>query len=182
MGKLKSFLRNTAGNFAVITALGLSFVMAAAGVAVDASSLMQLRAELRDVSDAAALAAAISANKKDQYGNAVDREAAARAAIKANSFNLGPSVTLGEPIIKFDDEKQEVNVFVSAKKSLFFATILNLDTRPVEAVSAASYRISEVNPVSFAFVVDVSGSMGWCPGQPNGHHHVRWESSPVLKL
>ena len=168
MGKLKSFLRNTAGNFAVITALGLSFVMAAAGVAVDASSLMQLRAELRDVSDAAALAAAISANKKDQYGNAVDREAAARAAIKANSFNLGPSVTLGEPIIKFDDEKQEVNVFVSAKKSLFFATILNLDTRPVEAVSAASYRISEVNPVSFAFVVDVSGSMGWCPGQPNG--------------
>jgi len=167
--KFKSFLRNSAGNFAVVTALGLSAVMVAGGVAVDASSLMQLRAELRDVSDAAALAAAIAANKKDQYGNKVDREAAARASIAANTLNLGPTVTLDDTDIKFDDTKQEVIVSVRATKRLIFSSVFNGDGRPVQAASAASYRVSEVNPVSFAFVVDVSGSMGWCPGQENNN-------------
>jgi len=73
----------------------------------------------------------------------------------ANIANIDGGITVGEPIIIFDDTTKEVTVEIPTSRKSFFGGF------------TGRIEVKETNPVSFAFVVDVSGSMGWCPGQAN---------------
>ncbi len=163
---IKSYLKDNTGNFATITALSFAAIGAGMAAAIDMSNLFSLRSELRDIADAAALSAAIAANS-NPTGGTVDRMAQAHASVMANIANIDGGITVGEPIIIFDDTTKEVTVEIPTSRKSFFGGFTGRMQQDVRAMSAASYEVKETNPVSFAFVVDVSGSMGWCPGQAN---------------
>ena len=165
MKNLKSYLQNTVGNFSILAAAGLGALTLAAAVAIDISSLQSSHSSLQDIADSATLTAAIAANKKNINGSPVDRLAVTRDLLAAHSANLDPQIKLSDPIITFNDETQEVTIELVATRKMFFSGVLGQAEKPIGVSSAASYEVAEVNPVSLAFVVDVSGSMGWCPGQ-----------------
>ena len=155
----------------------------AAAVAIDFSKMQSSQSTLQDIADSATLSAAIAANKKNIDGSSVDRVAATRAILAAHITNLDPQIKLSDPIITFDDATQEVTVELRAQRQMFFSGVLGQSEKPISASSAASYEVSEINPVSLAFVVDVSGSMGWCPGQEeNGGQCPPGEQPRIVTL
>ena len=168
MKNLQSYLQNTVGNFSILAAAGLGALTLAAAVAIDISSLQSSHSSLQDMVDSATLTAAITANKKNINGSPVDRLAVTRDLLAAHTVNLDSRIKLNDTIITFDDVTQEVTIELTAKRQMFFSGILGQAEKPIGVSSAASYEVAEVNPVSLAFVVDVSGSMGWCPSQ-NSH-------------
>jgi len=180
MMNLKPFIRNTQGNFAIMGAVAFGVIALATAVTIEISSMQSLQTELQDTVDAAALTAAIAANKKNINGESIDRLAAAQANLKVHMQNFDSSVTLGEPIIKFDDVTQEVTIELPAKKHSFFSGLLNQKQSQVRASSSASYEVSDINPVSLAFVVDVSGSMGWCPSQEDQNDTCPADEQPRI--
>jgi len=65
-------------------------------------------------------------------------------------------------VVDFDDEAKILEVAVEIPRSLnsFFGGIIGSDTLSVSAKSVVSYR-NESDPLSLAFALDVSGSMGY---------------------
>lgn len=152
----KSFCKDQGGNVAMIFAMLTTVFLGGIALAVDMSRAMNLRSQLNDIADAAALAGAYVAST-DKRG----RKQAVKSAIEFHLTNLGADVQLKKPKIDFNDQTEEVTVTLVSNQKSKFANILGFKKLKPVGASVASYAINDVTPVSMAFVLDVSGSMGW---------------------
>jgi len=153
----KSYLNDTAGNFAMMTALFMGILVFAVGAAIELSRMVDMRSNIQGMADAAALAGAFAA--KNELG---DREGYVRQNILINQ--QGPLANLSvyqNAVVTFNDETEEVTVQIPVSFPSFFSGILGEDTLDVSAQSIVSYKTEAIDPVTIAFALDVSGSMGW---------------------
>lgn len=153
---LKSYFNNTSGNFAILAALFTGALVLIGGAAIETSRMISIRAEIQDMADAAALAGAYVA--KNKLGN---REAHVRESILLNQSDLNDLDPSGNAIISFDDETEEVSVEIPVKFTSFFGGVLGNKFLNARASSVVSFKTEKIDPVTIAFALDVSGSMGW---------------------
>lgn len=153
---LKSYLKDTSGNFAMMASIFMGALILIAGAAIETNRMVSMRSDIQNMADAAALAGAFVA--KSGIG---DREAHVRENILINQSNLqniNPSINA---IISFDDKTEEVTVEIPVVMESFFGGVLGDEFLNVRARSVVSYKTERVDPVTIAFALDVSGSMGW---------------------
>ncbi len=125
-------------------------------LAVDGSRAYNTKSALSDMADAASLAGAYVA-----MTDKANREQVVKSALDEHSTNLPENQVIGQPSIIFNDAAQELTVRLSSDVSTTFGKVLGKDKFIVESESVTSYAIEDVQPVSLALVVDVSGSMSW---------------------
>ncbi len=174
------FLKDRSGNFGVMTALLLPVSLAAAGVAMDLTKLVQVKGALQDAADSAALAAATGMSGK----GLTDAEAIAlakqfMAAQTANS--VAPSADeLGLTEEEMQAKLEEAAVGMvertpNGSGEIYDVTVngyydvpmtpltrlLGYETVRVNVSSSAQSATAETkNPLSMYMVLDRSGSMG----------------------
>ncbi len=154
--KAKSFLDDTSGNFAIMASIFMGALILLGAATIEVSRMISMRAQMQDMADSAALAGAYIA--KNELGK---REAHVRENILLNQGDLdgvNPSQTA---LINFNDDIEEVSVEIPVSFQSFFSGILGKDLLSVRAKSTVSYKTEKVDPVTIAFALDVSGSMGW---------------------
>lgn len=150
------FKSDTSGNIAMMFA-GCTFMLfGGLALAIDGSRAHNTRSSLADMADAASLAGAYVATT-----DRANREDVVKKTLDAHLLNLPDGQTLGTPVIRFNDGSQELTVEVSSVVSTTFGRVLGKNKLPITAQSVTSYAIEDVQPVSLALVVDVSGSMSW---------------------
>lgn len=125
-------------------------------LASDGIRLMSAQSKLSGVVDNAALAGAFAAENQRQNRVKITREFLAANADEVLPAQINPNYKL-----KFDDNAQELFLEVTADIDLFFGGLFGMDETPVRASSVTSYATSEIDPVTLAFALDVSGSMDW---------------------
>jgi len=152
---LKTYAKNTSGNFSIMFALGASVLMMGSAAAVDMTQLQKTQSRMNDIADSAALAGAAASEMKNS-----ERRRVAKEALLANMDTAMLSLIDGEPKIVFNDANKEVTVSFDVKSKPFFGGILGKKTLPISTLSVSSYAQSTVSPVSISFALDVSGSMG----------------------
>lgn len=142
------------------------------GAALDTTKMIQVHQRTSSLADAAALAGASASEggeieiyagwkNKDKDYDDIDREDIVLAYIEANAFKISPGVISGEPIIKFDDDNEVVRVTIPTIVKLSFGGFLGSSEKSVGATSSAKFLKNNIEPVSIAFALDVSGSMNW---------------------
>jgi len=155
MGSIaKKFIKNEQGNIALMFGIALVVMVGGLAVAVDLSKAYKLRSELTDIADAAALAGAYVATTDGQ-----NRQAVVQSIIDFHTENLPSNLVFGTPSINFDDSNSELTVRLNAKVDTSFANVFGYSDITVDGQSATSYVQNDINPISMAFVLDVSGSM-----------------------
>ncbi len=152
MSFLRKYLRNEEGQFAIMFAVCSTAILVGMLVAYDFSRMTSTRAKAAAVSDAAALAGASAFDR-------ADRMEIVQAFIDRNASELEPARMVGEPVITFNDETGEVVVEIDTMVSLEFGEALGLSEKEVGARSVAEYP-NTMDPLTIAFALDVSGSMG----------------------
>jgi len=152
---MASFFKDESGNIAVTFALGISVLLMGVGVAIDTLSVTKTDMRLQSVADAAALAGAYAAENKT--GN---RKDLVREAILANLGPNFPADIADTAIVNFDDTTQQVSVQLPYRQNTFFGSVTKVDNVNVAPISTVSYLALEPTPISIAFALDVSGSMG----------------------
>ncbi len=130
-------------------------LLAGVGTAVDLSGIGRAKAEMQNLADATALAAAISANNENP-----NRRQIAMDYYRSNISYI-ENVVEGSPSIQFNDSGEEVSVTIRAKYNFAFMDALNLASPMMESFAVSNYGGDYIPPFSIAFVFDVSGSMGW---------------------
>lgn len=153
MGYIRQFCRDEHGNFALIFALAATLLVIGAMVAIDINQMVNAKTKVAAITDAAALAGAQAFDK-------ADRMQVVREYLDENSEGYLPSTMITNPVIRFDDAAQEVHVSIDAHAELPFAKILGLADRGVAYKSVAAYP-DAIDPLTIAFALDISGSMGW---------------------
>jgi Flp pilus assembly protein TadG len=151
---LSVFRKSEDGNVAIMFAAVVVLLGLGLAVAVDGNKMVSVKSKAVSIADSAALAGA--AASETDFDN---RLAIVQAYIEANTFKLGADVLKGEPIITFDDENEIVTVEIPTTVNLAFGGFVGSKTKPVSAVSTATYLKNNIDPVSIAFALDVSGSM-----------------------
>lgn len=152
MGIFKRFNRDEGGQFAIMFALFTTMLLAGVMVAVDFSKLTSTKTKVAAITDAAALAGA-------QAFDRPDRLLVVKEFLKLNGDKSLPVSVMSEPIIRFDDATQEVSVSIDANVDLPFAKIFGMGNRDVAYRSVAGYP-GTMDPLTIAFALDISGSMG----------------------
>ena len=152
MGIFKRFNRDEGGQFAIMFALFTIMLLAGVMVAVDFSKLTSTKTKVAAITDAAALAGA-------QAFDRPDRLLVVKEFLKLNGDKSLPVSVMSEPIIRFDDATQEVSVSIDANVDLPFAKIFGMGNRDVAYRSVAGYP-GTMDPLTIAFALDISGSMG----------------------
>ena len=157
------FKKSDDGNVAMMFAVVVVMSVMGIGLATDGTRLMAVQERALAVADAAALSGAAASEADD-----ADREEIVRAYVEANGYRLKPGVLSGEPTIRFDDDSETVQVSLPVTVDMGFGSLLGNKTRPVLGASTASYLKNNIDPVTIAFALDVSGSMQWdtSDGQP----------------
>lgn len=143
--KLRSFLSNRAGNFAMMTAIAVVPLVGAAGLAVDYATMSRMRSELQQALDAAVLAVA---QKGEDISDAQAREIA-RAYMTGNIGNAYRNLEIVR-------KGTSVTMTADVDADLAFGGIFGIDKQEVAAASTAdiAYASYEV-----ALVLDTTGSM-----------------------
>lgn len=169
------FKKSETGNVAMMFAILVSLLCVGLGVAIDGNKLVSVNSRASAMADAAALAGAAASEQ-----NPGERESIVKAYIAANEFKLSPGLIAGEPEITFDDETELVTVYIPVQVKLAFGKFLGNSTRKAGSESIASYLKNNVDPVSIAFALDVSGSMGW--NASNGQSKIQVLKSATKSL
>jgi len=151
---VRKFKNQTRGNVAMMFGIVTTVLVGGTALALDGSRLYALRANLQDITDAASLAGAYVADTDRD-----NRETIAREAVAFHLDSIGSTVSIEDVIIEFDDNSEEVTVRVNTQQELILAGFFGAGNGSVSADSVASYVIDDEQPVSIAFVLDVSGSM-----------------------
>lgn len=134
-----------------------SVVLAAVGVAIDLTRLNNIKGDLQDMADAAALAAAhIAADKDTQY----DREKVIAEALAGSGYYEIQGFIPGEPDFHFNDTTSRVDLKLTGELDTFLVGYIGVNSFSPTVNSVAAYPVVDVTPISIAFVLDVSGSMG----------------------
>lgn len=150
------FKMSESGNISLMFAIVLTVCGVCLGAAVDGAKMMAVYDRSSSVADAAALAGATASEAGD-----AERRKIVMASIEANAFKISPGIITEEPTIIFDDENENVTVIIPTSVKLAFGGFLGAAQKPVGATSIASYLANNIDPVSIAFALDVSGSMEW---------------------
>lgn len=135
--------------------LSLSVMLVGIAVAMDWAKLSSSRQMLRDIADGAVLAGAIHAD-----ANRADRVGEVKAYLEMYADELARLNMHGEPVIVFDDTTDRVSVTINARQPLMLGGLLGQAEKDVTGSSTANYATDNVDPISIAFALDVSGSMG----------------------
>lgn len=153
MAIVKNFCRDENGNFAILFAISATLLLIGAMVAIDINQMVSAKTKVAAITDAAALAGA-------QAFDQPNRIQVVQEYLTENSNEYLPSTMINNPIIRFDDNAQEVHVSIDAHAELPFAKIMGLKDRAVAYKSVAAYP-DAMDPLTIAFALDISGSMGW---------------------
>lgn len=132
MSFIRRFKQCTRGTIAVSLSIFAPALIAAAGIAIDYGLLVQKRATLQSLSDAASIAAAAEfpATQGDVTALKTIAEAYVNSKSKEFDGNLSATVTT-------DKATRSVTVSVSHEWTPFFAHFLDTGVTPVTAVSSA---------------------------------------------
>ncbi len=143
---LKSFLRDTGGNVAMMFSVSVVSILAAIGVAIDYGSASAQKQSLQDIIDAATLAAAKS-NTTDQseLDNIV-----AKVVAENNQDSLG--ITLDVKVI--DDQ-----IHVTGRTKYDTVLIGFIGKERLNVTATAASPIAALTPVKIALVLDTTESM-----------------------
>lgn len=150
-----SFAKNKSGGFTIPFAVSVSMLVLGIAVAMDFRHMASTRATLNDLADAAALAGAKVAELDDS-----ERREIVKQMLLSNELTRGRAFGLGEPNIEFDDDTREVRVRLNANLDTLMSGIIGSENMNVSGNSVVGYQTLEIDPVSIAFALDVSGSMG----------------------
>ena len=153
MGSLfVAFKNDQQGNVAMMFG-GLIFVLLGLlALAIDFSKAYNMRASLTDVADSAALAGAYVATTDIDNREAVVQNIIEFHLANANIENQTSS-------INFDDTSSELVVTLRGQVQTSFAGLFGFSKLNVAGQSVTTFGQNNINPISLAFVLDVSGSM-----------------------
>lgn len=151
---LKSYLKNTSGNFAIMFSVVVSLLVGVAAFALDTAKGYKLRSALTDIADAAALGGAFVATT-----NPEDREETVKKIIDFHLMDFPSGFKLSSSSINFDDANSELTVSLDASFDTIFGSAFGLPSLDILGQSATTYAQDDISPISMAFVLDVSGSM-----------------------
>jgi len=160
MKKLKSFISNKDGHFAIMFAIISTMIAVGIAMAIDVSGMYKARSELQSHLDSATLAAVIELSRAEYVDS--DDESSRDEAYKAvvlkvletNGFDLGgviPEVTARNGILT-------VNAVIPYK--LQFGGVLKKATTDVSAISEVALPDGG-SPVEIALVLDNTESMNF---------------------
>ncbi|MGI2031093.1 vWA domain-containing protein [Rhizobium panacihumi] len=176
---LAQFIRDRGGNFGIMTAVAIPVIVGAAGISIDMTRAMQIKADMQAIADSASLAAATSLSNKKDYTEAQARDLANTfyATQLVQRIKTG-SETDAEIAALMTDIKNATTVTIVSKKNgtngkIYDVTITSGYTMPVNAMTAvvagpsmalatkaaASSATESQNAFSMYLVLDRSGSM-----------------------
>jgi len=139
------FARDTSGNFAIFSAIGMLPLLLAAGVAVDFTSLSRVKSELQHAMDSAAIAVA-------REGGGISDARAQQIAVDMLAGNFG--VTYSN--LKVSRYGTKVTIDALAMTPLTFGGVFGYEKWPVPAKSSADIATARYE---IALVLDTTGSM-----------------------
>jgi Flp pilus assembly protein TadG len=170
--RMQTFRRDDAGVVMIVLALSIPIIFGAAAVSVDIGQLMYIEAELQSAADAAALAATEALDDEDEAKSLAVTYAELNMPVSANGNILdSDDVILGnwdEDTDEFTTDGSPTNaVKVTVRRAtengnaveLYFAKIIGIDTRDVEATATASTSSSDSNYCLLALSDSGSGAL-----------------------
>ncbi|NNC36386.1 MAG: VWA domain-containing protein [Hyphomonadaceae bacterium] len=149
------FAKDECGGFAIAFAVSVAMLILGIAVSMDFRHMASTRATLNDLADSAALAGAKIADIDDD-----ERREIVEEMIETNAKTNGRAFSLGEPTIIFDDDAREVTVRLDASLEMLMMGMTGNKNMNLSGTSVVGYQTLEIDPVSIAFALDVSGSMG----------------------
>ncbi len=153
MNLFRQYRNDERGQIAIMFAAVSTMLLFSIMVSVDFAKVTATKTKVAAVTDAAALAGA-------QAFDNPDRLLIVQEFLTANGDQVLPAKIAGTPIINFDDETGEVKVSIGTELDLPFAKMLGHKKQTVNYSTVVAYPNS-IDPLTIAFVLDVSGSMGW---------------------
>jgi Flp pilus assembly protein TadG len=171
--KLKRrFFADTSGNFGMMTAILLPVLLGAAGAGMELANIMQVKADLQNTADSAALAAATEARLKEGAMTDEQIRQIAKAFIAAQLVN-----NLTEDEKKALEENSPTNITTTENargKTYTVETTINYrmklnpligflgaKTLDLAATGTAKSTVNKGAPISMYLVLDRSGSMSF---------------------
>lgn len=191
---LSRYIANRNGNFGIMTALILPVALATAGVAMDLTRLVQVKSELQNAADSAALAAASALSGKG-ISNA-EAIALAKAFLASQMANLTSSgndveaqeqaqtdlegatlVTVEKTVTGANARTYDVSVNAHYDLALNGMTqLLGYKTVTLNVVSKTQSSTESKNALSMFLVLDRSGSMAEDTETVNAANPTKTES------
>lgn len=151
MIRLRDFVRDGHGTISILFAFSLLFLMAGAGLSVDASNLFKARAALQATADGAALA--VSADIVTGKAQIADL---AKTYLDANAPPAS-LVQIGAISAAYIASTKTVTVKVTGTASTSFMALLGISTVDLSASSKA--KRGETGPLDLVLALDVTASM-----------------------
>ncbi|MGB3455721.1 MAG: pilus assembly protein TadG-related protein [Litorimonas sp.] len=150
----RRFRSAQAGNLTITTSIVGLMLATAVGASLDGARMMSSKSDIKAITDAAALAAAMPEKLSAQA-----RKAAARSMIETHAAKVDGIKITDETIVVRNGGK-EVEVSLAAEIPLLFGGLLGRDVSRVSAASLAIEDMSaSMSDVSISVVLDLSESM-----------------------
>lgn len=146
---IRSFLRSTNGNFALIFAGVLPVMLGAVGLAVDTANLLNVKTQLQNAADVGVLVASREGATEGQRKNLFNQY------LQANMRGEGVTIASSDIVVNAGINHLRVDGHATANVSLFF--LHHLGMKQVSVV-ASTYRSTK--SMEIAVVLDNTGSMG----------------------
>jgi len=146
---IRSFLRSTSGNFAMLFAGVLPVMLGAVGLAVDTANLLNVKTQLQNAADVGVLVASREGATEGQRKNLFTQY------LQANIGGQGVTISSSDIVVNAGINHLQVDGHVTANVSLFFLQHLGMQQ---VSVVASTYRSTK--SMEIAVVLDNTGSMG----------------------
>lgn len=171
--KLKRrFFADTSGNFGMMTAILLPVLLGAAGAGMELANIMQVKADLQNTADSAALAAATEARLKEGAMTDEQIRQIAKAFIAAQLVN---NLTEDEKKALEENSPTNITTTENARGKTYtvettinyrmklnpFIGFLGAKTLDLAATGTAKSTVNKGAPISMYLALDRSGSMSF---------------------
>lgn len=167
--KLKSLIRKSDGNFAMMAALVVPVLFMAGSLALDTTNGMSMKIRLQNAVDSAALATATRLYQEEDL-SLEDAKAFAAKFLEGqvqedfpaySNMTVAPTVTI-TPETKNGRTIWHIAISMSGTQALTpMARVLGQDSLTVDVVGKSVSAGETQGSISMALVLDKSGSMGW---------------------
>jgi len=149
----KRFLKDTAGNVAIIAALSVIPIVSIAGFAVDFQRVLTKKNTVQHTLDAAIIAAA-----RERQAGRTENEISQFVANQFDALLLAndPELSCETPAVAFDPESEAIDASVRCSQPTTLTGIFGQDRLDFTVETGSTYGIGQVD---VAFVFDLSGSM-----------------------
>jgi len=146
---IRSFLRSTRGNFAMMFAGVLPVMLAAIGMAVDTANLLNVKTQLQNAADVGVLVASREGATESQRKSLFTRY------LNANVGGEGVTIASSDIVVNAGINHLRVDGHVTANVNMFFLHHLGMQQVSVVASTFRSTKSMEIS-----VVLDNTGSMG----------------------